>query len=85
MGLGAEGRALFLSIDVSCTLQSAVSAPSSEYKQRAYVSNPNNTRWSLNPKAAGVYLPLGLAYLVVHCAEDYSATIVGAPGVVRGV
>ena len=61
-------------------MQAAVDGPVSEYKQRAYVANaPTNTRWSLNPKAGGVFLPLSLAYLVVDCATDYSSTIVGAP------
>ena len=57
--------------------------PSVEYKQRAYVANASKTRWAVSPKVGGVFLPLGLGYLVVDCADDYSTTIVGAPGAVR--
>ena len=46
--------------------------------QRAKIVNaPTNTRWSLSPKL-GVYLPLGIAYLVLYCADDYSFTVIGA-------
>ena len=39
-----------------------------------------NTRWSLSPKVAGVFLPLNLAYLVAYCdTSDYSSTIIGVP------
>ncbi len=47
--------------------------------QRARVVNSLNTEWTLSPKL-GVYLPLGLPYLVVECAKDYSTTIIGMPG-----
>ena len=67
-------------IEVSFKMQAAVDAPSKEFKQRAYVANaPDNTRWSLNPKAGGVYMPLGLRYLVAHCSADYSTSIIGGP------
>jgi len=48
--------------------------------QRAYLQNPPvNSRWSLSPKLAGVYLPLALPYLLVDVDTAYSATIIGAP------
>lgn len=25
------------------------------------------------------YLPVGIPYLVIHCAEDYSTTMIGVP------
>jgi len=50
----------------------------SELLQRAKVVNEAKTRWSLSPKF-GVYLPLGIPYLILDCAEDYSTAIVGVP------
>jgi len=49
-----------------------------ELLQRAKIVNETNTQWSLSPKF-GVYLPLGIAYLVLDCAEDYSYTVIGVP------
>jgi len=67
-------------IDVNFSMRASLDAPLREYAQHAYVANgASGTRWSLNPKAGGVYLPLGLSYLVVHCADDYSSCIVGGP------
>jgi dehydrogenase/reductase SDR family protein 12 len=50
----------------------------SKLLQRAKVVNEAKTRWSLSPKF-GVYLPLGIPYLILDCAEDYSHTIIGVP------
>jgi len=75
-------------IDVHFTMQSTFDAPVKAIAQRATIVNgaptadaPNgiNTRWSLSPRLGGVWLPLGLAYLVVDCAADYSTTIIGVP------
>ena len=50
-----------------------------ELLQRAKVVNETNTQWSLSPKF-GVYLPLGIAYLVIDCdTENYSYTVIGVP------
>mmetsp|Transcript_14220 Transcript_14220/g.29888 ORF Transcript_14220/g.29888 Transcript_14220/m.29888 type:complete len:545 (-) Transcript_14220:185-1819(-) len=50
-----------------------------ELLQRAKVVNETNTQWSLSPKF-GVYLPLGIAYLVLDCdTENYSYTVIGVP------
>jgi apolipoprotein D and lipocalin family protein len=38
-----------------------------------------NTQWSLSPKLLSIYWPLGITYLVLYTAEDYSYTIVGVP------
>ena len=47
--------------------------------QRATMVNPpSNTEWAISPKL-GVYLPLGLGYILCHCADDYSSCIVGLP------
>ena len=43
------------------------------------VNNPVNSFWSLNPKILGLYLPLGLSYLVLEVAEDGSYALVGVP------
>jgi len=47
-------------------------------KQRAKVCNEARTQWEISPKI-GFYLPLGLAYLIVDCADDYSTAIIGVP------
>mmetsp|Transcript_10415 Transcript_10415/g.27510 ORF Transcript_10415/g.27510 Transcript_10415/m.27510 type:complete len:261 (-) Transcript_10415:354-1136(-) len=50
-----------------------------ELLQRAKIVNETNTQWSLSPKF-GVYLPLGIAYLVLDCdTENYSYTVIGVP------
>ena len=43
------------------------------------VNNPVNSFWTLNPKILGIYLPLGLSYLVLDVAEDGSYALVGVP------
>jgi dehydrogenase/reductase SDR family protein 12 len=50
----------------------------SELLQRATIANESNTQWSLSPKFV-FYLPVGIPYLVIHCAEDYSTTMIGVP------
>merc|ERR1712186_24594 len=66
-------------IQVVFRMQSAVDSTPTFVLQRATISNKEtNTRWSLCPKL-GVYLPLGIAYLVIDCAEDYSTCIIGVP------
>jgi len=67
-------------IDVSFRMQASPSAAQKEYIQRATISNAGtNTRWSITPRLAGVFLPVGFAYLVVDCDADYSSTIIGTP------
>ena len=41
--------------------------------------NGSNTQWSLAVKSLLGYIPVPMAYLVCHCAEDYSWTIIGVP------
>ena len=49
-------------------------------KQRGAVADPAaGTRWAISPQVGGLWLPLNIAYLVMHCEEDYSATIIGVP------
>merc|ERR1712232_1134545 len=50
----------------------------SELLQRASVVNESKTRWSLSPKLC-VYMPVAIPYLIIHCAQDYSTTIIGVP------
>ena len=75
-------------INVTFRMQSSVGGTIKEMGQRATIVNgaptadaPHgiNTRWALSPSVGGVYLPLGLAYLIVDCAPDYSSAIVGTP------
>lgn len=48
--------------------------------QRATVSNaPVNTEWAISPKLGGVYIPLGLTYLVADLDEDGQCVLVGVP------
>jgi dehydrogenase/reductase SDR family protein 12 len=49
-----------------------------EILQRAAIKNTANTEWAINPKF-GIYLPIGIPYLIVHCAEDYSTAIIAVP------
>jgi dehydrogenase/reductase SDR family protein 12 len=65
-------------IEVTFTYSDKDLSKTSQVLQKARVENEFNTRWSLSPKI-GVYVPLGLPYLLVDCAEDYSWTIVGVP------
>jgi len=39
---------------------------------------PINSHWGLNPRVY-IYVPLGLNYLILDVAEDYSYTVVGVP------
>jgi apolipoprotein D and lipocalin family protein len=67
-------------IQVTYTMQRSKDGPVQKILQRAsLVNSPTNTRWSLDPKVLGLYLPLKLPYLVVDCAADYSTTIIGLP------
>eukprot|EP00622_Pseudochattonella_farcimen_P003162 FR738273.1.p1 GENE.FR738273.1~~FR738273.1.p1 ORF type:complete len:189 (+),score=24.91 FR738273.1:81-569(+) len=59
-------------------MQTPGSDKTTELLQRAKVVNEAATQWSLSPKV-GVYLPLGITYLVLDCAPDYSYTVVGVP------
>jgi len=65
-------------VDVDFTFSSKDLKKQSVMKQRAKVKTEAGTEWAISPKF-GVYLPLGIPYLVVHCAEDYSSTIIGVP------
>uniref|UniRef100_A0A7S3RM64 Lipocalin/cytosolic fatty-acid binding domain-containing protein n=1 Tax=Strombidinopsis acuminata TaxID=141414 RepID=A0A7S3RM64_9SPIT len=65
-------------VDVNFTYYSKDLKKKSELKQRAAVKNEAGTEWAISPKL-GVYLPLGIPYLIVYCAEDYSTTIIGVP------
>eukprot|EP00622_Pseudochattonella_farcimen_P007731 FR743789.1.p1 GENE.FR743789.1~~FR743789.1.p1 ORF type:complete len:122 (+),score=7.74 FR743789.1:1-366(+) len=62
----------------SFKMQTPGSDKTTELLQRAKVVNEAATQWSLSPKV-GVYLPLGITYLVLDCAPDYSYTVVGVP------
>jgi dehydrogenase/reductase SDR family protein 12 len=54
--------------------------PKSKSEMRAAIKNsPIDTFWALNPKILGVYLPLGLSYLLLYVAPDDSYCIVGVP------
>jgi dehydrogenase/reductase SDR family protein 12 len=53
-----------------------------EILQRATIVNAPevNTEWSINPKLAGFFVPLGLGYYVLHCdTESYEYSIVALP------
>merc|ERR1711998_27023 len=65
-------------ISVSFKMQTPGSEKTTELLQRAKVVNEAQTQWSLSPKV-GFYLPLGISYLVLDCAPDYSYTVVGVP------
>jgi dehydrogenase/reductase SDR family protein 12 len=66
-------------VDVSFTYTKPNGAPG-EILQRAKIANaPTNTEWSLAVKSFIGYVPVPAGYLVLHCAEDYSWTIVGLP------
>ena len=43
------------------------------------VNSPVNSFWALNPKILGIYLPLGLSYLVLQVADDGSYALIGVP------
>lgn len=65
-------------VQVDFTYCSSSSSKSSLLQQRASVVNEACTEWKISPKI-GVYIPIGLAYLIVDCAEDYSTCIIGVP------
>lgn len=67
-----------MTVDVNFTFASKDFKKQSLIKQRAKVKTEAGTEWAISPKF-GVYLPLGIPYLVCHCAEDYSSTIIGVP------
>jgi hypothetical protein len=47
---------------------------------RAKIANsPIDSFWSLSPKIMGLYIPLGLSYLILDIAEDYSYALIGVP------
>lgn len=49
-------------------------------KMRGTVKNaPTNTVWSMDFKWMGVALPMGMPYLVLDVAPDYTYTVVGVP------
>lgn len=53
---------------------------SSQIKMRGDVKNaPTSTFWTVHPKVLGMPLPIGLSYLIVDVAEDYSYTMVSVP------
>lgn len=55
-------------------------APKSTSEMHAKVSNsPVSSFWALNPKVWGIYLPLGLSYLILDVASDGSYALIGVP------
>lgn len=55
-------------------------APKSTSEMHAKVVNsPVSSFWALNPKVFGIYLPLGLSYLVLDVATDGSYALIGVP------
>lgn len=67
-----------------CILPASISGASdtavSSAAMRAAIANaPTNTHWNLNPKLLGMYVPLGLDYLVVHVSEDGAWCLIGVP------
>jgi apolipoprotein D and lipocalin family protein len=64
-------------VGVTFSYNKAGSSSRSEMLQRATISNaPSNTVWAVSPKTLGVYVPLGLGYIIVHVQPDYSWVIV---------
>ena len=56
------------------------SAPKSISEMHAKVMNsPVSSFWALNPKILGIYLPLGLSYLILDVATDGSYALIGVP------
>lgn len=52
----------------------------SQIKMRGDVKNPpTNTFWGMHPKVLGLALPIGVSYLILDTAPDYSYTIVSVP------
>ena len=52
----------------------------SQMKMRGNVKNTTtNTFWTIDPKMLGLAVPLGMSYLILDVAEDYSYTLVSVP------
>ena len=50
-----------------------------DMKMMGEITNePINSQWKLHPKFL-LYLPLGISYLILHVADDYSYAVVGVP------
>mmetsp|Transcript_25444 Transcript_25444/g.59249 ORF Transcript_25444/g.59249 Transcript_25444/m.59249 type:complete len:235 (+) Transcript_25444:1360-2064(+) len=45
------------------------------------ITHSESTHWSMDFRLSqlGVYVPLGMSYLILWCAEDYSHAVVGVP------
>lgn len=65
-------------VQVRFTMRTPKSRRPTVLEQRANIVNPQCTRWAICPKF-GFYIPLNITYLVLHCADDYSTTIIGVP------
>ena len=66
-------------VQVTFTYQPSGATQRSTAYMRGYVKNePVNTQWSMSPKV-GIYLPLGLTYLIPYIAPDASYVLVGVP------
>eukprot|EP01034_Spumella_vulgaris_P022640 gene22640-28780_t len=67
-------------VNVTFTFTPPDAKSPSQFKQHGTVQNaPVNTFWAVNPKLVGLYLPLGLSYLVLHVASDGAFCLVGVP------
>lgn len=65
-------------VDVTFTYTKS-NGSAGEILQRGSIVNGSATQWSLAIKTPVGYIPVPMAYLVCHCAEDYSWTIIGVP------
>lgn len=66
-------------IEVAFSYQKSKTAKTDVVQQRCTVANDSKTEWALSPKIGLFYIPLGIPYLILDCAEDYSTCIVGVP------
>jgi apolipoprotein D and lipocalin family protein len=66
-------------IDVVFTFQKSATAKPDIVLQRCTVVNEAKTEWALSPKVGIFYIPVGIPYLILDCAEDYSTCIIGVP------
>jgi apolipoprotein D and lipocalin family protein len=67
-------------IQVNFTYRAPRATAESVLQMRAYIKNaPVNSQWSLSPQLLGVYVPLGLTYLIAHLADGGSYVIVSVP------
>ena len=67
-------------IDVSFSYKKDKSSLADVILQRCTVVNDTKTEWAVSPKVAGLfYIPIGIPYLILDCAEDYSNCIIGVP------